>query len=83
MAEFTIRISYRLLKVGVALVAGICTVLVVTYLWSSGFFRPKYRLKLYVEEATSLPIGASVRVTTRSQVSIISVISDIKAPDIS
>ena len=62
MAEITIRISDRLLKVGVALVAGICTVLVLTYLWSSGFFRPKYRLNLYVEEATSLPAGVSVQV---------------------
>jgi phospholipid/cholesterol/gamma-HCH transport system substrate-binding protein len=62
MAEITIRISDWLLKVGVALLAGICTVFVLTYLWSSGFFRPKYRLKLYVEEAASLPTGASVRV---------------------
>ncbi len=57
MAEITIRISGWLLKVGIALVGGICSFLVLTYLWSSGLFRPKYRLKLYVEEATSLPIG--------------------------
>jgi phospholipid/cholesterol/gamma-HCH transport system substrate-binding protein len=62
MAEITIRISDRLLKVGVALLVGICLVWALTYLGSSGFFRPKYRLKLYVEEATSLPIGAPIRV---------------------
>jgi ABC-type transporter Mla subunit MlaD len=62
MAEITIRISDRLLKFGVVLITGICTVWVLTYLLSSGFFRPKYRLKLYVEEAASLPIGAPVRV---------------------
>jgi phospholipid/cholesterol/gamma-HCH transport system substrate-binding protein len=62
MAEITIRISDRLLKVGVVFFAAICTIWALTYLWSSGLFRPKYRLKLYVEEATSLPIGAPVRV---------------------
>jgi ABC-type transporter Mla subunit MlaD len=61
MAEIKIRISDRLLKVGVVLLAGICTVGVLTYLWSSGFFHPKYQLKLYLAEATSLPIGAPVR----------------------
>jgi ABC-type transporter Mla subunit MlaD len=62
VAEITIRISDRLLKVGIALLAGIFTVCALTHLWSSGFFRPKYQLKLYVEEATSLAIGAPVQV---------------------
>lgn len=62
MAEITIRVSDRLLKVGIALLAGIFTVCGLTYLWSSGFFRPKYQLKLYVKEATSLAIGAPVQV---------------------
>ncbi len=62
MAEITIRISDRLLKVGVFLLTGICMVGSFYYLWSSGLLCPNYQLKLYVSEAASLPNGAPVRV---------------------
>jgi ABC-type transporter Mla subunit MlaD len=62
MAEITIRISNRVLKGAGILLVGICLVWGTFYLWSSGFYQPKFRLKMYVAEAANLRKGAPVRV---------------------
>ncbi len=62
MAEITIRISDKFLKVAGAILIGVCTLWVMSSLWSSGFFRPKYRLRMYVNEVAGLVVGAPVRV---------------------
>ncbi|MFI5097974.1 MAG: MlaD family protein [Candidatus Acidiferrales bacterium] len=61
MAEITIRISDRVLKVTGAILIGVCVLWVISNLWSSGFFRPKYRLRMYVNEVAGLGVGAPVR----------------------
>jgi phospholipid/cholesterol/gamma-HCH transport system substrate-binding protein len=61
MAEITIRISDRLLKVVGILLVGTFVVWVNFHLWSSGFYQPKYRLKTYIAEAAGLPVGTPVR----------------------
>jgi ABC-type transporter Mla subunit MlaD len=65
MAEITIRISDRLLKVICGLLItfiGLAAVLILFHLWSSDFFQPKYRLKLPLADISGLNIGAPVRV---------------------
>ncbi len=62
MAEITIRLSDRVLKAGIVLIAGICAACAFYFLWSSHFFIPKYRLRTYVAEADGLLPGAPVRV---------------------
>jgi ABC-type transporter Mla subunit MlaD len=62
MAEITIRVSDRVLKVAGILLFGICVVWVNFHLWSSGFYQPKYHLRMYVADAAGLPIGTPVRV---------------------
>jgi phospholipid/cholesterol/gamma-HCH transport system substrate-binding protein len=62
MAEIPIRISDRVLRIIGILLVGICLAWVVTWLWSSGVLRPKYRLRTYVSEASGLALGAPVRV---------------------
>jgi phospholipid/cholesterol/gamma-HCH transport system substrate-binding protein len=61
MAEITIRISDKALKIAGIVLGGICLAWVVLYLWSSGFFVPKYRLRMYISEAAELAVGARVR----------------------
>jgi ABC-type transporter Mla subunit MlaD len=71
MAEITIRISDRLLKVICALLIifiGISAVWIICHLWSSDFFQPKYRLRLPVADISGLNIGAPVRVDGALQV---------------
>ncbi len=62
MAEITIRISDKFLKVAGAILIGICALWVISSLWSSGFFQPKYRLRMYVNQVAALVVGAPVRV---------------------
>jgi ABC-type transporter Mla subunit MlaD len=62
MAEITIRISDRYLKFAGILLVGSALIWVNFHLWSSGFYQPKYHLRMYVAEAVNLPIGARVRV---------------------
>jgi ABC-type transporter Mla subunit MlaD len=62
MAEVTIRISDRVLKVVGILFVGTFVVWVNVHLWSSGFYQPKYRLKTYVAEASGIHVGTPVRV---------------------
>jgi len=61
MAEVTIRISDRSLRVARILFAGALLVGVFYYLWSSGIFIPKYQLSLYVPDAAGLAVHAPVR----------------------
>src|ERR1700751_823981 len=61
MAEVTIRISDRSLRVARILFAGALLVGVFYYLWSSGLFIPKYKLSVYVPEASGLTVHAPVR----------------------
>jgi len=61
VAEVTIRISDKTLKVVTAFVAAIVLVLGFSYFWSTGLFRPKYEILMFVPEAQGLYVGASVR----------------------
>jgi len=61
MAEITIRISDKMLRiVGIFLAAGLL-VWVFSYLWASGTFTPKYQLLVYVPEVSGLGVGAKVK----------------------
>jgi ABC-type transporter Mla subunit MlaD len=60
MAEITIRISDKVLKVALA-VLGALFLLWGFGLWSSGAFRPTYQIQMFVPEATGVFAGASVR----------------------
>jgi ABC-type transporter Mla subunit MlaD len=61
MAEVTIRISDRTLRVARVLFGGALLVGVFYYLWSSGIFIPKYQLSVYVPDASGLTVHAPVR----------------------
>jgi ABC-type transporter Mla subunit MlaD len=61
MAEITIRISDRTLRiVGILLAAGVL-VWVSSYLWASGIFVPKYQLFVYVPEVSGLFVNSRVK----------------------
>jgi len=60
MAEITIRISDKALKIAGITLGSLCLAWVVFHLWSSGSFLPKYRLRVYVPEAAGLAVGAPV-----------------------
>lgn len=61
MAEITICISDKALRiVGILLAAGVF-VWVFSYLLASGTFTPKYQLLVYVPEVSGLGVGAKVR----------------------
>ncbi len=62
MAEITIRVSDRVLKIAGAVLALALVSWIFSQLWESGFFRAKYHLKMYVSEADSLSVGSPVRV---------------------
>jgi len=61
MAEITIRISDKALKIAGLVLGGIVLAWLVSYSLSSGLFRPKYRLRMYVSEAAGLAVRAPVR----------------------
>lgn len=61
MAEITIRISDRVLRIAGILLGGISLASVLLFLWSSGLFVPKYRLRVYVPEVAGLGVHAPVR----------------------
>jgi ABC-type transporter Mla subunit MlaD len=61
MAELTIRISDRTLRIAGVLFGGVLLVGVFYYLWSSGLFIPKYPLSVYVPDASGLTVHAPVR----------------------
>ena len=61
MAEITIRISDRALKLSGALLGVALLALGFSHLWSSGALRPKYQIKLFVPESEGLRLGAPVK----------------------
>ena len=61
MAEITIRISDKALKIALAMLGAIFLIWGFTHLWSLGMFRPKYRIQMFVPEAEGVRVGASVR----------------------
>lgn len=61
MAEITIRISDRALRIMGICLGGIILVTVFLNLWSSGVFVPKYRLRVYVPDVEGLGVNAQVR----------------------
>lgn len=60
MAEITIRVSDKALRITGIFLGGIVLVGVLFYLWSSGVFVPKYRLRVYVPEASGLGVNCPV-----------------------
>ncbi len=61
MAEITIRISDKVLKVAGVVLGAFFLVWGFSYLWSSGVFRPKYQVQMFVPEAAGVRVGATVR----------------------
>jgi ABC-type transporter Mla subunit MlaD len=61
VAEITIRITDKALKIAAAVVVGIVLVAAGSISWSSGAFRPRYELQMFVPEADGLRIGNQVR----------------------
>jgi len=61
MAEITIRISDKALRIVGVLLSLAVLVWVFFGLWSSGFFLPKYQLSVYVPEASGVTVHAPVR----------------------
>ena len=61
MAEITIRISDKILKVTGALLIVLFLVWGFSQLWQSGVFGAKYQLRLFVPAAQDLRAGAPVR----------------------
>lgn len=51
MAEITIRLSDKMLKISAAVVALILVSWTFLQLWESGVFRQKYHLQMYLSEA--------------------------------
>jgi ABC-type transporter Mla subunit MlaD len=61
VAEITIRISDRVLKVAGAVLGLFFLLWGFSHLWESGVFRAKYQIRLFVPEAKELHGGAPVR----------------------
>ena len=61
MAEIIIRISDRVLKVSGVILGVLSLVWGFSHLWSSGVFRPKYQIQMFVPEAEGIRAGAAVR----------------------
>ncbi len=61
MAEITIRISDKTLRIVAIFLAAGVLVWVSSYLWASGTFTPKYQLLVYVPEVSGLGVGAEVK----------------------
>jgi phospholipid/cholesterol/gamma-HCH transport system substrate-binding protein len=62
MAEITIRISDRALKIAGVFLGTFILAWLLIYVWSSGFFAAKYQLRLYLPEVAGLVVSAPVRV---------------------
>lgn len=61
MAEITIRISDKALKVALVLVGAVILLWGFSQLWSSSVFRPKYQIQMFIPESAGVQVGASVR----------------------
>jgi phospholipid/cholesterol/gamma-HCH transport system substrate-binding protein len=60
MADITIRISDKALKIVAALVSAAFLIWGCTYLWTSGALRPKYQILAFVPEAEGIRAGTPV-----------------------
>ena len=61
MADITIRISDKALKVALVLLGAVILLWGFSQLWSSGVFRPKYQIQMFIPESAGVQVGASVR----------------------
>ncbi len=60
MADITIRVSEKALRMATIGIAGTIAGCLFWYLWSSGLFIPKYRFSVYVPEAFGVAVGSPV-----------------------
>ncbi|HXZ12395.1 MAG TPA: MCE family protein [Candidatus Sulfotelmatobacter sp.] len=60
MAEITIRISDKALKITSAILGAILVISILSVLWSSGLLQPKYELSIFVPEADGIRAGSDV-----------------------
>src|SRR5260370_3012296 len=61
MGEISIRFSDKVLKVAGAILGALFLVWGFSHLWSSGVFRAKYQIQIFVHEAEGVCVGAPVR----------------------
>jgi phospholipid/cholesterol/gamma-HCH transport system substrate-binding protein len=61
MAEVTIRIPDKAIKIAAVVVGAIVLALFAGQLWSSGFFRPHYELRVFVPKLDGPLVGNQVR----------------------
>jgi ABC-type transporter Mla subunit MlaD len=61
MAEITIRITDKAIKIAAAVMGAMVLALFASGLWSSGAFRPHYQLQMFVPKADGLLAGNQVR----------------------
>jgi ABC-type transporter Mla subunit MlaD len=61
MAEITIRIPDKAIKIAAVVVGAIVLALFASQLWSSGFFRPHYDLQVFVPKVDGPLVGSQVR----------------------
>src|ERR1700722_6402602 len=61
MAEITIRVSDRSLRVSALVVGVIIIATVFLHFWAPGVFAPKYRLRVYVPDVSGLDAHTQVR----------------------
>jgi ABC-type transporter Mla subunit MlaD len=62
VAEITIRVSDRALRITGIFLCVTVLVWVFFYFWTSGVFVPKYRLRVYVPEVSGLGVQAQVKI---------------------
>ena len=60
MADITIRVSERTLRIVTIGIGALIVTSLVLYLWSLGVFIPRYRLSVYVPEIAGLTVGSPV-----------------------
>jgi len=60
MADITIQIAEKTLRIGTITIAGTILTYLFMYLWSSGAFTPTYHLSVYAPEVTGLTAGSRV-----------------------
>jgi ABC-type transporter Mla subunit MlaD len=61
MAEITIRIPDKTIKIAAVVVGAIVLALLAGQLWSSGVFRPHYELQVFVPKVDGPVVGSQVR----------------------
>jgi len=61
MAEITIRIPDKALKIATVVVGAIVLAMFARQLWSSGFFRPHYELQVFVPKVDGPLVGNQVQ----------------------